>query len=68
LKTKMFLQRSAIAIARRAAVAPALRRSIATSAVRRKFVLQAFPEEPEPSEAPKSRAPGCRPASFYATN
>ncbi|KAK4108949.1 COX5B-domain-containing protein [Canariomyces notabilis] len=31
----MFLQRSAVAIARRAAVAPALRRSIATSAVRR---------------------------------
>ena len=31
----MFLQRSAVAVARRAAMAPALRRSLATSAVRR---------------------------------
>lgn len=33
----MFLQRSAVAVARRAAVAPVLRRSIATTAVRRKL-------------------------------
>jgi hypothetical protein len=32
----MLLQRSALALARRAAVAPAIRRSIATTAVRRK--------------------------------
>ncbi|KAK1751438.1 putative cytochrome c oxidase [Echria macrotheca] len=34
----MFLQRSAVAIARRAAVAPALRRSLATTAIRRDAV------------------------------
>lgn len=34
----MFLQRSAVAVVRRAAVAPVLRRSIATTAVRRKFL------------------------------
>ncbi|KAL2255399.1 hypothetical protein VTK26DRAFT_3448 [Humicola hyalothermophila] len=39
----MFLQRSAIAVARRAAVAPVLRRSLATSAVRR----NALPEQPK---------------------
>ena len=36
---KMFLQRSAVALARRAAVAPALRRTLATTAVRRKFFM-----------------------------
>ncbi|KAK4098929.1 cytochrome c oxidase subunit VB [Parathielavia hyrcaniae] len=39
----MFLQRSAVALARRAAVAPALRRSIATTAVRR----NAVPDQPK---------------------
>jgi len=33
----MFLQRSAAAVARRAAVAPALRRTFATSMIRREF-------------------------------
>ena len=41
----MFLQRSAVAVARRAAIAPVLRRSLATSAVRRKLT----PGEPENS-------------------
>lgn len=36
----MFLQRSAVAVVRRAAVAPVLRRSIATTAVRRKFPIE----------------------------
>jgi cytochrome c oxidase subunit 5b len=35
----MFLQRSAVAVARRAAVSPLLRRSIATTAVRRKLLV-----------------------------
>ncbi|KAG7290085.1 Cytochrome c oxidase subunit 4 [Staphylotrichum longicolle] len=39
----MFLQRSAVAVARRAAVAPVLRRSIATTAVRR----NAVPDQPK---------------------
>ncbi|KAK4131542.1 COX5B-domain-containing protein [Trichocladium antarcticum] len=39
----MFLQRSAVAAARRAAVAPVLRRSLATSAVRR----NALPDQPK---------------------
>lgn len=38
----MLLQRSALAIARRVAVAPAVRRSLATSAVRRKFFVQSL--------------------------
>ncbi|KAL2126634.1 hypothetical protein VTI74DRAFT_487 [Chaetomium olivicolor] len=39
----MFLQRSAVAVARRAAVSPLLRRSIATTAVRR----NAVPDQPK---------------------
>ncbi len=35
----MFLQRSAVAVARRAAVAPVLRRTIATTVVRRKLLV-----------------------------
>lgn len=36
----MFLQRSAVSVARRAAVAPLLRRSLATTVIRRKEALQ----------------------------
>lgn len=54
----MFLQRSAVAVARRAAVAPVLRRSLATSAVRRKFRIQALPPKiPTGPSFAKCRAP-----------
>jgi cytochrome c oxidase subunit 5b len=48
----MLLQRSALALARRAAVAPALRRSIATTAVRRK---QKYPDPGGPSTRGSSK-------------
>lgn len=38
----MFLQRSAVAVARRAAMAPVLRRSLATTAVRRESCAPKF--------------------------
>jgi len=65
--TTMFLQRSAVAVARRVAVvsSPMLRRSIATTAVRRKFSRGS---KWGSSRSRKNRAPKCRTLAAQPAN
>jgi hypothetical protein len=61
----MFLQRSAVAIARRAAVAPTLRRSLATTAVRRRCPPTAKSRTTSNASLPPSN---CRPRYHARAN